>query len=111
MFQHLLLAIDRRDGSFRMAVLGLRLAWCLGARVTVVYVVPTQRTGDEAPPAGVRAHDAVMVGDRLFRRVRRLASRAGVPCICRYAFGRDPGSIVSEAAAAHACDLIVLNGP
>jgi len=63
-------------------------------------------SGDQA-----RSHDAVDAGERLFRRVRRMAAIAGVPCVCRYAFGRDAQTLVSEAAATHRCDLIVLGGP
>jgi len=40
-----------------------------------------------------------------------MAAKTGVPCVCRYAFGRDAHAIVREAAIAHQCDLVVFNGP
>lgn len=110
MFQHLLVAIDHRAGSYRVAGLGLRVACRLHARVTVVFVVAAFGQNDSPGPQP-RSHDAVDVGERMFRQVRRMALRAGVPCVCRYAFGRDAHAIVREAAATHECDLIVFNGP
>lgn len=110
LFQHLLVAIDRRSGSYRVAALGLRMACRFRARVTVLFVVAA--TGQDAVLDDPRqSHDAVDVGERAFRRVRRMAAKAGVPCVCRYAFGRDAHAIVREAATAHQCDLIVFNGP
>jgi nucleotide-binding universal stress UspA family protein len=110
LIQHLLLALDRRTGSYRTAALGMRLAWCFGARVTVLFIVapplPGATRSDEP-----HSHEAVDIGERVFRRVRRMAAAAGVPCVCRYAFGNDAQMIVSEAATTHQCDLIVLNAP
>jgi len=110
LIQHLLLAIDRRTGSYRAAAFGVRLAWCFGARVTVLFVVAPASpyaTPDDEP----HSHEALDVGERVFRRIRRMAAAAGVPCVCLYAFGRNSPMIVSEAAAANQCDLIVLNAP
>jgi nucleotide-binding universal stress UspA family protein len=86
------------------------MACRLRARVTVLFVVAT--TGqDAAVDEQHPSHAAVDVGERVFRRVRRMAAKTGVPCVCRYAFGRDAHAIVREAAIAHQCDLVVFNGP
>ncbi|NID14609.1 universal stress protein [Luteibacter yeojuensis] len=110
MFPHLLVAIDRRASAHRAAALGVRTAACIGARVTVLFVVTLP---DEAPPFpdGPGSQSAIDAGERLFRRMRRMANLAGVPCVCRYAFGRDARMIVREAATAHHCDLVLVNAP
>lgn len=110
LFQHLLVAIDHRAGSYRAAGLGLRVAFRLRAQVTVVFVVAATAQDDSLDPRP-HSHHAVDVGERVFRQIRRMALRAGVQCVCRYAFGRDAHAIVREAAAANHCDLIVFNGP
>ena len=105
LYQHLLVAIDRRFRSHRAAALALRAAWCLGARVTVLFVVASATR--EGTAGQTHAHEAVTMGERVFRRVRRMASIAGVPCVCRYAFGRDAQAIVRDAAKAHHCDVVL----
>lgn len=110
LFEHLLVAIDRRSGSCRVAALGLRMACRLRARVTVLFVVATMGP-DADPNAQCQSHKAVDTGDRVFRQIRRMAARAGVPCVCRYAFGRDVHAIVREAATTHHCDIVMFNAP
>lgn len=110
MFPHLLIAIDRRATTRRDIALGFRVASSIGARVTVLFVV-TPAQGDAQPARGPRSQDAIEEGERLFRRVRRLAKALGVPCVCRFAFGSDAEMIVSEAAAAHHCDLVLFSAP
>lgn len=110
MFPHLLVAIDRRAGNRRDVALGIRIASSIGARVTVLFVV-TPAQGDAQPAHGPRSQDAIEEGERLFRRVRRIAKTLGVPCVCRFAFGSDAEMIVSEAAAAHHCDLVLFSAP
>ncbi len=110
MFEHLLVVIDPRAGACRAVALGLRLASCLGARVTVLFVVATPTAG--APfSAPTPSRKAINTGERLFRHIRRMAKATGVSCACRFAFGRDAHMIVREAAVADGCDLILVNAP
>lgn len=110
LFQHLLVAIDRRAGAHRTVALSLRVASLLGARVTVLFVV-TQPSRAVSATGEHRSHEAINAGERVFRGVRRMASAVGVSCVCLYAFGRDAQMIVNEAATEHHCDLIIINTP
>ncbi len=110
LFPHLLVAIDGRAGTPRDVALGFRIASRIGARVTVLFIV-TPANGGTQPSWGPRSQDAIDAGERLFRHVRQMAATAGVPCVCRYAFGNDAEMIVREASTAHRCDLVLFNAP
>ncbi|NII54999.1 universal stress protein [Luteibacter sp. SG786] len=110
LFPHLLVAINGRAGTQRDVALGFRIASRISARVTVLFIV-TPANGGTQSSWGPRSQDAVDAGERLFRHVRRMAATAGVPCVCRYAFGNDAEMIVREASTAHRCDLVLFNAP
>ncbi|URL60103.1 universal stress protein [Luteibacter flocculans] len=107
MFHHLLIVIDDRAKAFRAVLVGLRLARCLAACVTVVFVVPALPGTREARAGSSR--DTVTRGRAVFERVRRVASALGVTCTCRFAFGRDLDATTAEVIERNACDLVIVS--
>lgn len=108
-FQHLLIATGSHPRSFRAVCAGLRLAWCTGIPVTILFVVEVSPPGGPAVPGSSR--DAIAAGERMFARARGIAASLQIDCTCRYGFGSDADSVIAEAMAAQDCDLLVLPPP
>ncbi|MDQ0010084.1 nucleotide-binding universal stress UspA family protein [Luteibacter jiangsuensis] len=109
MFHHLLVATGSHPRSFRAVCAGLRLAWCTGIPVTILFVVDVSPSGGPASQGSSR--DAIAAGERLFARARRIAASLRIGCTCRYGFGSDADSVIAEAMATQDCDLLVLPPP
>lgn len=106
MFRHLLVVIDGRPKAFRAVLVGMRLAWCLGARVTVLFIVHTRRT---TPALAWRtSREDLSRARSLFRRARRVGDTLGVGQAFRFAFGADIGMLIATAVATQACDMVIL---
>lgn len=115
MYRNILIPTDGSRISEEAATAGVALARNLGARVTVLHVLPELAE----PPLEAWAH-----GDRAFapklesaleRRgalfldaVREIALRAGVACECVLARGASPSGAIVREAHANGCDLIVM---
>lgn len=107
MFHHLLIVIDNRAKAFRAVLVGMRLARCLAASVTVVFVVPALPGARGAGSGSSR--DTVTHGRTVFERVRRVANALGVACTCRFAFGRDLDAATAEIIERNDCDLVIVS--
>ncbi|SEO31912.1 Universal stress protein family protein [Luteibacter sp. UNC138MFCol5.1] len=106
MFRHLLVVVDGRPESFRAVLVGMRLAWCLGARVTILFIV-LKRPVPGAPAPGA---SRIGVGNArtLFQRARRVAKALGVEHAFRFAFGSDESVLIAATVDSQACDLVIV---
>ncbi len=115
MYKHILLPTDGSRLSEQAAAAGVALARSLGARVTVLHVLP--RRAESALEAW--AHQgrgyAAKLDEALHKRaeeyldsVRELAMRAGVACECAIARGETVHAGILAEAAARGCDLILM---
>lgn len=101
----MLVIVDDRPISFRAILVAMRLAWFMGARVTILFLV----IKPPASPASIRSASRVDVAHArtLFHRARRVAHALGIEHTFRFAFGRDAEELVAAALDARPYDLVI----
>jgi len=115
MYKHILIPTDGSRLSEESAAAAIRMAKTLGARVTVLHVVP------EPTSAGLdawthadeefEAHlDKVLEdrGNEYLGTICDMARRAGVPCEGVIVRGESPHAEIVVEARGRGCDLIVM---
>ncbi|HEY0232944.1 MAG TPA: universal stress protein [Dokdonella sp.] len=113
MFKHLLIATDGTGLSRSAVDKGMVLARELGARVTVLHVVPEFRRTAYQVEMLDETHDQFLVrsearAEAILHEVRTRAKQAGVECDARFAIDDQPYSAIINTAAKTGCDLIVM---
>lgn len=115
MYKHILIPTDGSRLSEEAAATAIRMAKSLGARVTVLHVVPEPST------SGIDAwtHDDEQFethlekvlesrGNEYLATICDVAHRAGVACECAMVRGESPHAEIVVEARARGCDLIVM---
>ncbi len=115
MYKHILVPIDGSRLSEQAVVDGVRLAKAIGARVTLLHVVP------ESSSSGLDAwthHDAQFEahiekvfegrGAEYLETGCSIARKAGVACDCALVRGESPHAEIVLEARDRGCDLIVM---
>ena len=115
MYKHLLIPTDGSRLSEEAAQAGVFIARALGARVTMLHVVPEAAasmldawTHDDRQ---FEAHLEKVLearGRQYLEPVGDMARRAGVPCECALVHGGSPHEEIVSEARRLACDLIVM---
>lgn len=115
MYKHILIPTDGSRLSEEAASAGVRIAKSLGARVTVLHVVPEPSTaGIDAwthDDAQFEAHLEKVLegrGAEYLQTVCDIARKAGVPCDCALVRGESPHAEIVVEARGRGCDLIVM---
>ncbi|MCU0559015.1 MAG: universal stress protein [Desulfobacterales bacterium] len=113
MFKHILLPTDGSDLSQVAIRKGVRFAKSIGAKVTGVCVVPTQKyflymteITEQLKEESARHHK--QEAERNLAFVAKAAADAGVPCETLCETGDQPHASIVAAAEAHGCDLILM---
>lgn len=111
--QHILIAIDGSEFSTKSARYGLSLAKSLGAKVSMVTVVPTWEAVGLAEIARGHFSDeyaarAKAYGDECLSKGAALAAEAGVPCETFQVSGDRAWKSIIETAREKGADLIVM---
>ena len=103
MFTHIALPTDGSKLADKGVKAGIRLAQCLGARVTGVYVVP--------PCSALLSRDAATLkaAKKALAAVEIEAQTAGVPCATRVVTAPRPHTGILRAARAAKCDAIAMS--
>lgn len=115
MYKHIMIPTDGSHLSEEAAEAAIHLARGIGARVTVIHVVP------EPAPAGIdawthadqqfQAHLKKVLdgrGSAYLENVCDMARRAGVTCECALSHGEAPHAEIIVEARDRGCDLIVM---
>ena len=116
MFKHILLPTDGSKLSDRAVQRGIDLAKSVGARVTVMHVVPEFRMmADESfvlPTSAdlKRRYDkeAKARADKMLGKIEERADEAGVPCEGICVTGDVPYEHIIDTARKRKCDLIMM---
>jgi nucleotide-binding universal stress UspA family protein len=113
MFTHILLPTDGTALSETAIRKGIRLARCLGARVSGVTVVPEKKiylyqTGVivQSREDTLREHKPAV--HRVLDTIRQAARNAGVSCETFFEISDSPYEAIVGAAELKKCDLIVM---
>ena len=115
-YRHILVPTDGSQRSRKAIKAAARLARCLGARISAVYViaegVPTFFSGKKLYGSGVLGAEyrklANAEAQRALLQAEREAASAGVPCAAIQRLARDPWRAILAAARVRRCDLIVM---
>jgi nucleotide-binding universal stress UspA family protein len=115
MYKHILIPTDGSRLSEEAAATAIRMAKSLGARVTVLHVVPEPSTsGIDAwthDDEEFEAHLEKVLesrGNEYLATICDAAHRAGVPCECAMVRGESPHAEIVVEARGRGCDLIVM---
>jgi nucleotide-binding universal stress UspA family protein len=115
MYKHILMPTDGSALSEDAARAGIDLARRIGARVTVLHVLPEpSRVGLDGWTHGDRDYAEHLAkalerhGELYVDAVRDQARRAGVPCDGALVRGDSPEGQIVAHAATRGCDLIVM---
>ncbi len=117
MYQHILIATDGSELSYRALAHGLALAKSVGAKVTAVTVtepwgvgdmVSRAELGDKHPVADYEAESEARAM-RILDVVRERADAVGVPCQLVHEPDSRPSEAILRVAQSRGCDLIVLS--
>jgi len=115
MYKHILIPTDGSRLSEEAATAGVRLAKALGARVTMLHVVPEPSTsGLDAwthDDEQFEAHlEKVLEGraDEYLETACDIARKAGVPCDRALVRGESPHAEIVIEARERGCDLVVM---
>lgn len=117
MYRHILAPTDGSPVSARAEKVAIDMARKLGARVTIVHVMPrySRRALGEVRATGTQPLSkeeflaaAEKRGKAALRRVEARAKRAGVRAETVLATGDAPGEVLVGAARKAGCDLIVM---
>jgi nucleotide-binding universal stress UspA family protein len=108
--RRILVAVDSTEVAREAARVGLDLAGRVGARVTLVHVLPASVAGGETPDfadfaAFERACEDYASG--LLAEMRQLTGRSGPPTETSVLHG-EPAEAISQAAAAEDVDLVIV---
>lgn len=106
MFKHILLPTDGSELSESAIKTGIHLAKALGAKVTGVMVIPTDRSADEEKWEGASSAPASLNRHLLFIRI--VANGNGVDCALMSIRGDSPSDEIMKVAEKLHCDLIVM---
>ena len=115
MYKHILLPTDGSPLSARAAAQGVRLAKALGARLTVLHVIPPATPiaiGRKQSVAYATLEERVALDQRHAAKalglVEKAASAAGVPCKLESLKGDYPAEAILATARKRRCDLILM---
>jgi nucleotide-binding universal stress UspA family protein len=102
-----LVPVDGSTGSLRALSLACRRA-SAGAATAVIAlnVQPPMPSGRFTPAADIRQHQQRM-SEEVFRKVERVARRAGVPVVSRMAIGLPAETILRETTRSRASEIIM----
>jgi nucleotide-binding universal stress UspA family protein len=114
MFKHILVPTDGSPLAQRGVKTGIGFAKSLGARVTLLHVVPPY-----VPPYDTLGHLSVTAADHrkacartakaILSRAAAQARKAGVPCGTRSATDAQPWGAILRVAHAAKCDAIAMS--
>jgi nucleotide-binding universal stress UspA family protein len=113
MFKHILIPTDGTKLSQNAIENGIRLASELGARITVLHVLPEfGRTAYQIEMLD-ETHDQFLLrskarADKILGEVRAAAKQAGVDCEALYAIDDQAYLAIVNMAAKQGCDLILM---
>jgi len=115
MYKHILIPTDGSHLSEESAAAAVRVARALGARVTVLHVVPEPTSsGLDAWTHDDEAFEAHLEkvlearGQQYLETVCDMARKAGVPCESALVRGESPHAEIVVEARARGCDLIMM---
>lgn len=115
MYRHILIPTDGSRLSEESAAAAIRMARSLGARVTVLHVVPEPATsGIDAWTHADEAFEAHLEkvleerGGEYLATICDMARRAGVPCEAALVRGESAHAEIVVEARGRGCDLIVM---
>jgi nucleotide-binding universal stress UspA family protein len=115
MYKHILVPTDGSHLSEESAAAAVRVARALGARMTVLHVVPEPTSsGLDAWTHDDEAFEAHLEkvlearGHQYLETVCDMARKAGVPCDCALVRGESPHAEIVVEARARGCDLIMM---
>lgn len=113
MFKHILLPTDGTEASLKAARLTMELSKRLGARLTVLHVVPpTPRHRHRGDAAAAEKLDPIEANQQhaaeCLNQIAELAAAHEVVCNCSEVTDSAPYRAIVDFARQHECDLIVM---
>jgi len=113
MYQRILIATDGSDLAAKAVAQGLAIAKSLGAQVLAVTVTEpwvAVAPGEVAAAFPVKEYDESVRANatRILAEVAEQAKRRAVPCETLHVKDQFPAEAITETAAEHHCDLIVM---
>ena len=115
MYKHILVPTDGSLPSKKAFAEALRIAKALGARLTLLHVVPPwiYPVFDEPLPNLDKLERDYLAAtsratEKILGRLSREASAAAVPCEAQHVTASNPAQAIVDKAKAAKCDLIVM---
>jgi nucleotide-binding universal stress UspA family protein len=113
MFKHILIPTDGSDLSKNAVAQGISLAKHLGAKITVLHVVPEFHAGPYRTENVCETHSQFLAStglraEEVLDKVRASAGLACVECEALFAIDDQPYAAVINTAAKKGCDLILM---
>lgn len=105
--RRILVAVDSTEVAREAARVGLDLAGRVGARVTLVHVLPPSVAEGETADFGTFERACEDYAGGLLAEMRQLTGRGGPPTETSVLHG-DPAQAISQAAGAEDVDLVIV---
>lgn len=105
--RRILVAVDSTEVARKAARVGLDLAGRVGARVTLVHVLPPAVAEGETADFGAFERACEDYAGGLLAEMRHLTGRSGPPTETSVIHG-DPAEAISQAAGAEDVDLVIV---